>query len=73
MKSMMRRFNLVRTEDISGMSGTGIVGEGVVLTSGRAVLTWLTPLTSVALYDSIDALEKIHGHEGRTTVVFIDE
>jgi hypothetical protein len=73
MKSMMRRFNLVRSEDVSGMSGTGIVGEGVVLTSGRAVLTWLTPIASVAIYDSVDAMEKIHGHEGRTSVVYIDK
>lgn len=68
----MRRFLLVRTEDISGISGTGIVAEGIVFSTGRAVLQWVTRLHSVAVYDSMEDLQAIHGHDGRTTVEWID-
>ena len=72
MQSQMRKFVLEREEDESGVSGTGIVAEGVVFTNGFAVLSWLTPLTSVAVYHSIDVLERVHGHGGKTKVVFKD-
>ena len=72
MQSQMRKFVLEREKDESGVSGTGIVAEGVVFTNGFAVLSWLTPLTSVAVYHSIDVLERVHGHGGKTKVVFKD-
>ena len=42
----MRRFYMQRNKDVSGLSGTGIVAEGVVFTNGFVALTWLTPLQS---------------------------
>lgn len=72
LKTAMRRFVLRRIEDVSGTSGTGIVAEGVVFTNGYCALTWLTPLSSLAFYHSIDVLEKIHGHDGRTVLEHID-
>jgi len=68
----MRRFRLVRTEDESGVSGTGIVAEGVEFANGKAVLTWISQYTSVAIFDSIRVLEEIHGHSGKTKVDFYD-
>jgi hypothetical protein len=35
----MRRFELHRTEDLTGVSGTGVVAEGVKFTKTRIV--WL--------------------------------
>jgi hypothetical protein len=64
----MRFFHLVRTEDESGVSGTGIVAEGVCFSNGKCALNWLTKYTSVAIYDSIEELENIHGHNGKTLV-----
>ena len=69
----MCRFYLVRTEDVSGVSGTGIVAEGIVFSSGKAVLSGVTALTSVAVYDSLQELEAIHGHDGRTKIEWVDE
>ena len=69
----MRRFQLVRTEDASGVSGTGNVAEGCEFTNGTCALTWLTRFRSVAMYQSIKELEAVHGHEGRTRVVWVDE
>ena len=68
-----RIFFLEREEDASGVSGTGRVAEGCQFSNGRCALTWLTPFTSVASYDNIQVLESIHGHEGRTKVVWQDE
>lgn len=66
----MRAFRLYRIEDVSGVSGTGIVAQGVEFDDGTAALRWLTEYRSTVLYDSLDTLEKIHGHDGRTVVIF---
>lgn len=64
----MRTFKLVRTTDVSGVSGTGIVAEGVEFSSGKCSLAWVTQYRSVAVYDSIHELEAIHGHDGATVI-----
>lgn len=69
----MRRFNLRRLEDETGISGTGIVTEGVQFSNGNCVMRWLTTTTSVAFYNSIEDVVLIHGHNGRTVVEWIDE
>ena len=69
----MRRFMLDRTADVSGVSGTGLVAEGVTFVDGTTVIHWLGALTSTAVYTSMDTLIEIHGHEGATQVRWIDE
>ena len=69
----IRRFALQRDEDESGISGTGIVAEGVQFTTGKAVLNWTTEFRSVAVYDNLDELMAIHGHDGKTVLVWIDQ
>jgi hypothetical protein len=69
----MRRFVLERVVDSTGISGTGIVAEGVQFSTGWCALTWLSQWTSVVFYTSIQHVEQIHGHEGRTQTVWIDE
>ncbi len=66
------RFELVRTEDETGISGTGVVAEGVEWQDGSCSMRWLTKTASVAYYDSIEDVRTIHGHGGRTVVEFID-
>lgn len=68
----IRRFVLNRSEDVSGTSGTGIVAEGVRFTDGTCVLRWVVALKSTAVYESVDDLIDIHGHDGATTVVWAD-
>jgi len=67
-----RKFVLERNEDVSGMSGTGIVAVGFVLPSGFAIMEWVSLEKSIGFYHSIAQLEKVHGHEGRTIVRFLD-
>lgn len=67
----MRLFHLVRIEDVRGISGTGKVAEGVQFNNGKCVLAWMTEYQSVAVYDSIEELEAIHGHNGRARVQWL--
>lgn len=69
---MLRRFQLHRDEDETGVSGTGIVAEGVLFTDGYAAIRWLTATTSTAIYKSMADVEHIHGHGGKTRIVFLD-
>ena len=68
-----RRFVLLRHKDESGVSGTGIVAEGIQFSNGKCALSWLTDFTSVAIYDDVRELLKIHGHSGYTEVQWIDD
>lgn len=66
----MKTFHLHRIEDESGISGTGIVAEGVQSIGGKCALFWLTEFKSVAIYDNIEELEAIHGHNGKTKIIW---
>jgi hypothetical protein len=72
-KTHMRRFELHRDQDASGVSGEGVVCEGIEFTNGMCAITWLTPVRCVGVYENIKNVEEIHGHEGMTRVVFLDE
>lgn len=69
----MRRFYLKRNEDESGISGIGIVAHGVVLPSGRVVMEWAREPYSININDSVADVEAVHGHGGKTEIVWIDE
>lgn len=68
----MRRFELHRVEDKTGVSGTGIIAEGVVFGDGTATLRWKTQFRSTGFYASMAELEAIHGHGGTTKTVWLD-
>lgn len=68
----MRLFHLKRSVDDSGVSGTGVVAEGVIFKNGNCILHWLTQYSSLGFYETIEQLEKIHGHGGHTQVVYND-
>lgn len=68
-----RPFVLARHSDPSGISGTGLVCEGVVWTGGCVTLHWLTDWPSVATFDSLEAVLAVHGHGGATIARFLDE
>jgi hypothetical protein len=68
----LRRFTLRRDADETGMSGTGDVAAGVVFPDGTAAMRWCTDVASTSVYASIEDVVQIHGHGGRTRVVFTD-
>lgn len=68
----IRLFYLQRDTDESGVSGIGIVAEGVEFSNGTCAMTWVVgPHHCVNIYDNIKSIEAIHGHEGQTKIVFI--
>ena len=70
--SLPRRFLLVRHEDITGVSGLGIVAEGVRFSDGWVALRWYGATPCVSVWDSMLALLSAHGHGGRTIVEWLD-
>lgn len=66
----MRTFILKRIRDLSGVSGTGEIAEGVVFPSGKAVVFWKTATPSINIYDNVEDVLRIHGHGGATEVHF---
>ncbi len=69
----MRRFRVQRVVDVSGVSGTGYVAEGVLFRSGICTVSWRSDHSSVNIYQSIEDVIHVHGHGGSTTVEFIDK
>jgi len=78
-----RRFRLVRDEDESGVSGTGVVAVGVEFPSGAAVFEWLNDSNPDLSTDAnglsfkpgpngVEDTREVHGHGGRTRVEFVD-
>lgn len=76
-----RRFHLERDTDVTGISGTGVVAEGVVFTDGVTVLRWCAAGTArpdvvkptTVVHDTLANVEGLHGHGGQTRIVWDDE
>lgn len=79
----MRAFLVVRHTDVTGLSGTGVVAEGVEWIDGTVTMRWMDidhetenykrgvrPTT--VLHENIQSVEALHGHNGATEVIFFD-
>lgn len=67
----MKTFIMSRETDVSGISGTGIVAEGVIFSNGRTVINWIAgEHHSTVIWDSIESVEAIHGHGGATKIIY---
>ena len=69
----MRLFRLERDEDESGMSGVGVVAMGAEYPSGRCVMEWIVPPFTMGWYQAVQDVETVHGHQGKTRVIWLDE
>ena len=69
-----RRFHLIRDSDVTGISGTGVVAEGVEFSDGVVALRWRSrwPASVVFPELGIRAVEAVHGHGGASRVVWLD-
>ncbi len=83
-----RRFELHRDVDVSGVSGTGVVADGVqfsrrhliVFPDGRVCefpagwvrLCWRGEHQSTVLWSSVQDAAAVHGHDGSTRFVWLD-
>jgi diguanylate cyclase (GGDEF)-like protein len=67
-----RMFVLVRDQDVSGVSGTGIVAEGVAWSDGSASLRWRGTFPSVVFWPGgVPVIMAVHGHGGATRVRYL--
>lgn len=67
-----RRFGLHRYRDVTGVSGTGMVAEGVQFADGTVVLRWRGENPSTVLWSSLVAAMRVHCHGGATCVSWLD-
>lgn len=64
---------LLRHEDESGVSGAGIVADVIEYPDGWCVAHWRSNVPSTNVYPNYKALATVHGHGGKTEVVWITE
>ena len=65
-----RTFKLVRTVDVSGVSGIGVVAEGIRFHDRQCAMSWYGQYHSLEVHPSIQKIKKLHGHHGATKVVW---
>lgn len=63
----MRTVELFRERDITGVSGTGVVADGVEFADGVVVLRWFGQHRSTVVWSDIATAMVVHGHDGATT------
>lgn len=69
------RFVLERVEDVTGVSGTGIIAHGVRLPTGRCVMEWAGEIEhSIVIWSSVAAMLIVVTHKGKnqTNIRWID-
>lgn len=69
----MRRFQLERDEDVSDVSGVGVVAQGVEFDDGSCAMRWLSTIPTTTVYASTADVVTIHGHGGLTRLVWLDD
>jgi len=69
----IRSFTVCRQYDESGISGRGVVIEGVTLATGQCVVHWLypPPRGGIAIFDSMSDFIKVHiePHPANQTII----
>ncbi|WP_208719923.1 hypothetical protein [Amycolatopsis circi] len=65
-----RLFTLERLDDVTGVSGVGVVAEGAQFFDGTVAVRWAGADASTVLWPDLDTAMRVHGHGGRTRVVW---
>lgn len=70
----MKRFHVMRNNDISGVSGLGYVAEGIKFADGSVVVRWRVAgkPCSMEIHDNVASFIEIHGHGGATKIEWVD-
>lgn len=64
---------LLRHEDESGVSGTGVVADIFEYPDGWCVMHWRSNTPSTNIYPNTKAMTAVHSHGGKTEIVFYAE
>jgi hypothetical protein len=74
----IRTFELIRTDDETGISGAGKVLEGTVFSDGECVVRWIAPTSpghSTTIFHSFGLFMSIHvapHPDNKTKIIFSD-
>ena len=73
----IRTFTVAREYDETGVSGEGVVIEGVTLATGQCIAHWLfpPPRGSIAIFDSMSDFIAVHirPHPSNRTIITYDD
>lgn len=73
----IRTFTMCRQSDESGISGTGVIVEGVVYATGQCVAHWLFPARggSIAIFESMRDFIEVHveSHPSNNTIITFED
>ena len=73
----IQTFTVARQADETGVSGEGVVIEGVVLATGQCIAHWLYPRPkgSIAIFDSMNDFITVHikPPPGNRTIITYDD
>ena len=73
----IQTFTVARQADETGVSGDGVVIEGVLLATGQCIAHWLYPRPrgSIAVFDSMNDFITVHikPHPGNRTIITYDD
>lgn len=68
--TIMKRFHLLRHEDIHGNSGIGVVAVGIQLPSGKCVMEWLSSEITDTIFENYEQIIRLHSHDGKTELIW---
>ncbi len=73
----IQTFTVARQSDETGVSGEGVVIEGVLLATGQCIAHWLYPRPrgSIAVFDSMNDFITVHikPHPSNRTIITYDD
>lgn len=72
LNGIIKTFHLLRLVDKTGTSGTGVVAIGAILPSNRVILEWTSSEKTETIFESIEQVIRLHGHQGATVLVWGD-
>lgn len=72
----MKMYRLCRKEDVSGTSGTGYIAQIAEFDDGTVAVRWVgsmnaSGVASTTVFNSIDDVVRVHGHNGRTVIELV--
>ncbi|WP_207944587.1 hypothetical protein [Actinomadura rubrisoli] len=68
-----RRFQLARATDVTGVSGVGLVADGVLWPDGAVSVRWRGEMPSTVAWECLDHVVQVHGHAGHTRILWLDD
>lgn len=71
-QSEVKLYHLMRDEDVSGTSGTGLVAEVAEFSNGWCAVAFMkhtAGISNIIVYGDINHVELVHGHGGKTKLV----